>query len=291
MYQPFELSKNPEGTSRTITTKDNCRIYTLSAGEGPVSVLLAHGYGFALKEWNIIMPQLVNKGYQVVAFDQRGHGQSTIGEDGVTSLTMAKDYAAVIEAYELQSCIIVGHSMGGFLTMRFLLAFPELQNTVVKAAVLMATFAGDVYRKNFQNRIQIPLIKSGILQRLIKIKAIGNAFGKTLVGSNPDPELIRMIPEIFNQQDHKPLIPILAAFGDENYYDQLDQIKIPCKIIVGDKDKTTPPFHTDDLARFIPNNTRIDVPNKGHCLNAESPEVIIEAVEALAKELLKQPMS
>jgi len=281
MYQALELSTPLQGVVRTIKSPDDTEIFTIADGQGDHSVLLAHGYGFNAIEWNIIMPILVQKGYQVIAFDQRGHGRSTIGNEGISSKAMASDYAAIIEAYELTSCIIVGHSMGGFLTIKTLLDYPELQNKVVKGAVLMATFAGDVYRKNFQNRIQIPLIKSGILLKLIKINALGKAFSLSLTGKNPDPELLRVIPEIFSQQNHRALVPILKAFGDESYYDRLDEIIIPCAIVIGTLDKTTPPFHTDDLARLIPNNKRIDVPDKGHCLNAEAPEVIIEAVESL----------
>ncbi|MEL7530791.1 MAG: alpha/beta hydrolase [Bacteroidota bacterium] len=283
MYQHLELSTPLSGTSLSVRNSDNTQIHTISAGQGEQAVLLAHGYGFNSMEWNVIMPILVKKGYKVIAFDQRGHGQSSIGDDGISSKAMASDYVAIIKAYQLTSCIIVGHSMGGFLTMRMLLDYPELQGSLIKGAVLMATFAGDVYRKNFQNRIQIPLIKSGLLQSMIKVKAIGKAFGKSLSGSNPDPELLRVIPEIFTQQNHHRLIPILQAFGDESYYERLSEIKIPCKIVIGDKDKTTPPFHTDDLVRLIPNSTRIDVPNKGHCLNAEAPEVIIAAIESLTR--------
>ena len=246
------------------------------------SLIFLHGLGGTAKLWRPIAARLEKEHYHSVAFDQRGHGKSTIGKDGITSKAMASDYVAIIKAYQLSSCIIVGHSMGGFLTMRMLLDYPELQGSVIKGAVLMATFAGDVYRKNFQNRVQIPLIKSGLLVSLLKYKAVSKAFGKSLVGTNPDPELIRVISEIFTQTDHKRLIPILKAFGDESYYNRLEEIKIPCKIVIGDKDKTTPPFHTDDLVRLIPHSTRIDVPNKGHCLNAEAPEVIIEAIESLS---------
>ncbi|MEM6345494.1 MAG: alpha/beta hydrolase [Bacteroidota bacterium] len=281
MFQHLELSTPLDGLPLTLTTADQTQIHTISAGQGENAVLLAHGYGFNSIEWNVIMPILVAKGYQVIAFDQRGHGKSSIGKDGITSQAMASDYVAIIKAYQLTSCIIVGHSMGGFLTMKMLLDYPELQENVVKGAVLMATFAGDVYRKNFQNRVQIPLIKSGLLVRWLKNKAISKAFGKSLIGTNPDPELIRVITEIFTQTDHSRLIPILKAFGDESYYDRLGEIMIPCKIVIGDKDKTTPPFHTDDLVRLIPNSSRIDVPDKGHCLNAEAPEVIIEAIESL----------
>ncbi|MFK7933388.1 MAG: alpha/beta fold hydrolase, partial [Saprospiraceae bacterium] len=91
----------------------------------------------------------------------------------------------------------------------------------------------------------------------------------------------RWITEVFLEQDHSKLIPILEACGAESYYDQLSTITIPCAVVIGDKDATTPPFHTNGLVRNIPNATRIDVAGKGHCLNVEAPEEIIAAIQML----------
>ena len=53
-------------------------IRAVVAGEGP-TVVLAHGYGVPLAEWNIVWEELLDRGHRVIAFDQRGHGRSTIG--------------------------------------------------------------------------------------------------------------------------------------------------------------------------------------------------------------------
>ena len=279
MYEPFELSKPIVGKQAFVKSSDGTRIYTLASGKGDKTVLLAHGYGFTNIEWNVIVPMLNDLGYRTVVFDQRGHGKSSIGKDGITSASMASDYHNIINQLNLKNVILVGHSMGGFLSMKCLLSYPKLQNNEIKGLVLMATFAGDVYKKNAQNKIQIPLIKSGILQKMITWKPIGRAFGKSLAGKNPDPELLRVIPEIFLQQDHSKLLPILEAFGAESYYSELHKITLPTAVVIGTKDATTPPFHTDDLVKLIPNATRINVLDKGHCLNAEAPNEIIKAIQ------------
>ncbi len=281
MYGSGSLSKPFEGIENTIMTKDGTKIYALEAGKGEKTIVLAHGYGFTSQEWNVIAPQLVQLGYRVIAFDQRGHGKSSIGSDGISSLSMASDYKSIFEFYDIQNATLVGHSMGGFLAMKFMLDYPEMLQTRIKNCVLMATFAGDVNKNNFQNRLQIPLIKSGILLNLIKIKAIGNAFVKSLLGENPDNEVIRVFSEIFQAQNHKALIPILEAFGNENYYSQLYKITVPCTVIIGSRDKTTPPFHSEDLARLIPNSKKIVINNKGHGLNWEAPESIVQEIIAL----------
>ena len=85
MYQKFQLSKAIEGKEETIEMPDGTQIHTISSGSGATTVLLAHGYGFSHIEWNIIVEELNQLGYKTIVFDQRGHGKSTIGKDGISS--------------------------------------------------------------------------------------------------------------------------------------------------------------------------------------------------------------
>ena len=209
-------------------------------------VVLAHGYGFSLDSWNLVVPLLVSSGHRIITFDQRGHAGSTIGSDGVGSMQMASDYAAVLEHHDVRDAVLVGHSMGGFLSVAFLLEHPDVVSERLRGLLLMATFAGDVSRKNPQNRLQIPLIKSGILVRMISIPAVGRVFTKSLVGEYLDGMAEAFVP-IFTSHDHKALIPIMEAMTGENRYPQLGAIDLPTTVLVGTADHTTPPFHTDDL--------------------------------------------
>ncbi|NDB27456.1 MAG: alpha/beta hydrolase, partial [Actinobacteria bacterium] len=63
---------------------------------------------------------------------------------------------------------------------------------------------------------------------------------------------------------------------------QLGNITLPCTIVVGTKDKTTPPFHTDDLHRGIKNSKLVRIPNKGHMLNWEAPDALVKEITVLA---------
>jgi non-heme chloroperoxidase len=281
MYQTGSLSKTIEGTERIITTNDGSKIYCVESGNGSKTIVLAHGYGFTMQEWNVIAPNLTQLGYRVIAFDQQGHGKSTISRNGLDSDTMASFYLRVFEEFDIQDAILVGHSMGGFLGMKALIKYPELQKRI-SGCILMATFAGEVNKNNPQNKVQIPLIQYGILLKLIKIKAIGRAFAKSLLGENPDNEAIRIFLEIFQAQNHKALIPIIKAMGSESYYAELHKIKVPCTVIIGSMDKTTPPFHTEDLVKMIPNAKKVVLERKGHGLNWEAPDSIVSEIIKMA---------
>jgi pimeloyl-ACP methyl ester carboxylesterase len=271
------------GDVRVVTQGDGTQIHTVSAGSGP-TVVLAHGFAIDSGEWNVIADDLVDRGRRVIAFDQRGHGQTTIGSDGVGSRQMAGDYAAVLAAYDVSDAVLVMHSMGGFVGVRFLLENPDLVSRHLRGAMLVATFAGDVNRDNAQNKLQIPLIRSGILPRLVATDLVGEPFARTLMGEGRTDAMVESFLAMFRAQKLAPLVPILEAMVQENRYPQLSAITLPCTILVGTKDKTTPPFHTDDLHRGIVGSRLVRVPGAGHTVNWEAADEIVTEIEALLAE-------
>jgi pimeloyl-ACP methyl ester carboxylesterase len=233
--------------------------------------------------WNLIAADLTQRGYKVIAFDQRGHGRSTIGTRGIGSQQMVDDYLTILREYDVRDGVLVGHSMGGFIAIRALIEQSAAMAQHLRGCLLMATFAGDVNRKNLQNRVQIPLITSGIMGVLIRNRKVAMNLAKSIVGDDKNQGMMSAFAETFTRSDLKSLVPILKAFVNEDRYSQLGQITLPCTIVVGTSDKTTPPFHTDELHAGIKGSKLVRVPTKGHMLNWESPETLITEITALAK--------
>lgn len=278
---PLErLLQDPNGTEMLITREDGTQIHTIAAGSGQ-TVVLAHGYGMALGEWNIIFDRLVERGFHVIAFDQRGHGKSTIGREGVGSRQMAGDYHAVLTHYDVHDAILVGHSMGGFLAIVFALSYPEVVRARLKALVLFASLPGNALDGSPQNRIQIPMIRAGLIQRIIASDTYGTLFGESLYGDAPSFACIQAFRQIFGAQQHQALVPIIQALAEEDYTPRLGEIDLPTVIISGTKDKTTPPLHSQKLSTGIRNARWVQVPGKGHMVNWEAPDALIEVIESL----------
>lgn len=267
---------------RVIITDDGTRLSTVSMGSG-TPVVLAHGFAIDMHEWNVIAEDLVRRGFRVIAFDQRGHGRSDIGRQGVGSRQMVDDYLAVLRDYDVTGGILVGHSMGGFLAIRALVEQPTALARHLRGCVLMATFAGDVNRKNFQNRVQILMIQSGVMGKMIRSNAAAAFLAKSVMGDEKHPQMMDAFIDTFRRTDLQQLVPILTAFVKEDRYGELGNISLPCRIVVGEKDKTTPPFHTEWLHEGIKGSTLRRIPGKGHMLNWEAPEILIEEIVALAK--------
>ncbi|KIG19450.1 putative hydrolase [Enhygromyxa salina] len=273
------LSKEPEGTQRFIERPDGTRIRAVVAGEGP-TVVLAHGYGLTLGEWSLVWTRLLELGFRCIGFDLRGHGLSTIGTDGIGSTQMADDYEALFAALEIKDAVLVGHSTGGFLAIRALLEHPSLVERV-RGLVGLATTAGQVMRGSPQNRVQVPLIKSGLIQGIASSPTYGWLFGASTCGDTPSPAVIQVFNELFVTQPHSRLWPILRALADESDYERLDQISVPTVVICGDSDRTTPRWHSEQIGARIPNARNVWIPGKGHLLNWEAPESLVEAIVSL----------
>jgi non-heme chloroperoxidase len=279
-YPSAQLRQEPQGEVHFIECPDGARLRAVTAGSGP-KVMLAHGYGASLLEWSIVWELLLRAGYSVICFDQRGHEQSTIGRAGVSTRVMAEDYLSVLRHFDVQNGILVGHSMGGFVAIAALLEQPEVAARL-SGLVLCATFAGRIYEGAPQNRLQLPLIEHGILQRLMTQRALALLFGLSLYGAHPVLEEIEVFLETFGRQDHSKLLPILRSFNAEDRYGELAQLKLPTVVLGGRQDRTAAPLHAERLAAKIPSAKLLWVEEAGHVINWEAPSAIVSAVSELA---------
>jgi non-heme chloroperoxidase len=276
---PYErLRREPGGAEVFIPRPDGAVLRALTAGDGS-PVVLAHGYGVSLLEWNVVWDALTTAGHRVIAFDQRGHGRSTLGRDGADSRTMAGDYAAVLDHFDVHNAVLVGHSMGGFLAIRALLDHPRLAGRL-RGLVLFATWAGRIYDGAPQNRLQIPLLRMGLIQRWMRTRTGGVLFGAAQCGTRPSPAMISVFREVFLRQDHRPLLPVLRAFAHEDRYPRLAEITVPTAVMIGSADRTTPPIHSRRLVDGLPNGRLITVPDAGHMLNWEGAGPLVDAVRS-----------
>lgn len=88
-------------------------------------LLFLHGFSNDAHVWDLIAP-VIAPHYRVLALDQRGHGDSDRDPEGrYDHETMARDVNAALESLGIARVVIVGHSMGGRVAMRFAGLFPE----------------------------------------------------------------------------------------------------------------------------------------------------------------------
>lgn len=274
------LRRDMDGDEVWVDRPDGTRLRCVVVGEGP-AVVLSHGYGAALIEWNVVAPMLVARGHRVIAFDWRGHGGSTIGGDGMTPEAIAGDHTAILTTLDVRDAVFVGHSTGGYLIIAALLQEAELRDRIA-GLVLAASLAGDAAAHAPQTRLQVPMITSGVMEKVARSPVMGPLFAATIWGPDPSPAACRVFLDLFTSRDHQPLVPLLERLAYTGFYDRLGEIAVPTVIVCGEEDSTTPRWHAEEMGRLIPNSRNVWVPDAGHMLNWQAPQVIVDCVSSLA---------
>lgn len=104
----------------------NKKINYRVSGEGQCIVLL-HGFLESLKIWDEFIDTLTIE-FTVITIDLPGHGQTDNFSEIHTMGFMADMVKAVLDLHNIKNCVMVGHSMGGYVTLAFAEIYPDLLN-------------------------------------------------------------------------------------------------------------------------------------------------------------------
>lgn len=290
-YTPEQLLQEPRGEELFITAVDGAQIRVRVAGEGPVTIVLVHGYAEAINMWSLMWHALLAQGYRVIALDLREHGLSKAGKYGLSMPHMATDILHVLEYFEVRNGILVGHSMGGFLVLNFLLNHTAVVRRHLRHAIILSSLAGRGLENAPQNKLQLPLLESGLLFKIGQSETYSWAFARTWLGDNPAASVVEAFRRQFLRHDHRPTLPALLALIEADLYPRLAQINIPCTIVYGTKDNVTLPFHSERIAERIPQAELIKLEGAGHLLNWERPRELVEIITAVGQEYSLEVLS
>lgn len=107
----------------TIEVRLGSRLAVEDGGQGPAVVFL-HGLAGFKELWSDILGTLRGAGFRAIAYDHRGHGESSDVPAPWTIGELADDLAALLDALGVERACIVGHSMGGRTLFQFALERP-----------------------------------------------------------------------------------------------------------------------------------------------------------------------
>lgn len=110
---------------KTVQIKGSSVAY-IDEGQGEV-LFLIHGFCGSSAYWSRVVPLLANQ-YRVIAIDLPGHGESEVQD----SVNQIDDYADFIDQFldslELDKVTMLGHSLGGYITLAFAEKYSERLN-------------------------------------------------------------------------------------------------------------------------------------------------------------------
>ena len=278
-----QLVSLPSGESITIPTRDGASLRCVISGEGP-PVVLAHGYLHDIGSNNLLRAELNARGYKVYGFEQRGHGESTIGNEGVSASVMARDYADVFEHLNLENAVLFAHSMGGFLSLIFQMEYPEAAAKHLKGSVVATAHAGRVADQNVQNMILARLIQLRLGPIIFKSPLLNMKISETVFSPGASKDFVKANLQLWSRQSITPLTPILFDQIHHDYYPRLSEIKVPTIVISAQADQTCPAWHSEKIAAGIAGSELIELEGIGHTVVLEAPAACADAIISLFTE-------
>lgn len=252
-------------------TVNGVRLNYDESGSGP-PVLLVMGTGGSGRAWHLYqVPALVEAGYRVITFDNRGIGPAGAGHTAFTIDHLVADTAAIIERLGGGACQVVGISLGARVAQELMVARPGL----VSRAVLMATRGQTDALRTALGRAEIELYDSGN-QLPASYEAVIQAMQNLSPRTLNDSHRIRDWLDIFEMT--RPSGPgHRAQLGLHFESDRLDAyraITVPCHVVAFQDDLIAPPELGREVAAAIPNATYDVIPDCGHYGYLERPDEV-----------------
>lgn len=137
-----ETANPPIGELITVNGK---QVHVLVKGTGPDLVLI-HGAGGNLRDFNLDLIDSLTANYRVIAFDRPGLGYSDIINGGTDMRAQARHLQAAADQIGVTDPIVLGHSFGGGVAMAWALNRPDATRALVIVAGATMPFPGDVDR-------------------------------------------------------------------------------------------------------------------------------------------------
>jgi pimeloyl-ACP methyl ester carboxylesterase len=125
----------PSGATPEVDTAistDGVPIKYEVRGDGVPALVLIHGWSCDRSYWAEQVGPL-SEHYKIVTIDLGGHGESGLGREDWTIDSFGADVAAVVSTLDLQSVVLVGHSMGGDVIFQAARRMPERVRLLVMA--------------------------------------------------------------------------------------------------------------------------------------------------------------
>lgn len=243
-------------------------------GEGKPLIIL-HGLFGISDNWVSFGKKIADLGYAVYIPDQRNHGQSP-HSPVFNYLALVDDLFEFVDEHELEEAIIIGHSMGGKVSMRFALENPSFLSKLIVVDISLRAYEARPHHKNI-----IRAMKQVDFNKITSRKQVE----EILMESIKDPKIRLFVMKNLHRMDSTHFEWRLNLDAICDHLDQMfDGIDIPepftkpSLFIRGSAsdyvlDQDIPPIN-----KAFPNNQLYTIDGATHWVHAEAPDLFYKYV-------------
>lgn len=277
--QPAPAAFRPAPFENRFIEANGVRLHYLDYGTAGLTPMLCLHGGAVNAHWFDFVAAGFTANYHVRALDQRGHGDSARAQPPDYSYERyAADVAEVVKKLDPRDFVLVGHSMGGLVSLVYAATYP---GRVKKIVVIDSTLVARPDRVSVLHQIGGREGKSYATQR----DFVDN-FRVRPAGTTAAPEILRYLAERSGRQEPDGL---WRHKFDRNVYSKrvlLDipphwnRIGVPVLLVKGGRsDRITPAIVADAKSR-CPQVDLIEVPGADHHVTLDNPGGFVDAVNA-----------
>ncbi|HET7651284.1 MAG TPA: alpha/beta hydrolase [Gammaproteobacteria bacterium] len=236
-------------------------IHYVRTGRSKPPVILLHGLIANGACWTFVARDLETE-YDVIMPDARGHGTSGKPECGYRYQDHANDVIGLIEVLELDSPVLIGHSMGGMTAAVVASRHPKLIRGLILADPTFLT--PDVQQTVYQ---------SDVAEQ--HRRALHTSFDKLVAEArarHPDrpPELLELLAQARLQTSMNAFDVLVPPNPD--YRQLVRAIEVPCLLVFGDTSNVVSPAVAAELQRVNPTFRFEQIQGASHGLHYDQPE-------------------
>ena len=271
----------------------------------PVTVVFSHGYCLSQDSWHFQRAALRGV-VRTVHWDQRSHGRSGRGvaqgrdDEPVTIEQLGRDLKAVIDAAAPEGpLVLVGHSMGGMTVMALADQYPELIRERVVGVAFVGTSSGRLGEVNYGLPVAGVNAVRRVLPGVLKVlgqraelvekgrRATADLFAGIIkrysfASRDVDPAVARFAERMIESTPIDVVAEYYPAFNDHDKTEALVHFAdLPVLVLAGVQDLVTPSEHSEAIADLLPDAELVLVPDAGHLVMLEHPEVVTDRLADL----------
>ena len=252
-------------------------LYSKIEGTGK-PLLILHGFLGMSDNWKTLGTQFADLGYQVHMLDLRNHGRS-FHSDAFNYEVMMEDVVAYCKFHNLTAISIIGHSMGGKIAMFLATNYPELVDKLIVADIgpkyykphhqdiLSGLNAVDFSQKPDRNQVE------EVLKNYIPDFGTRQFLMKSLYWKEPGQLAFRFNLDSFNAN----IEYVGTALPEHQLFEK------QTLFVRGGNSRYILDTDIEQIKKHFPEATLETIPNAGHWLHAENPQLFFEIVQQFLK--------
>lgn len=259
-----------------------CDGYTLcysEHGEGEPIVLL-HGFCGSSEYWDKVVP-LLSGSYRCIVPDLRGHGSSDAPLGAYSIEQMADDVLKLLDELNLPKVTLLGHSMGGYVTLSFTQRYASRLNGF--GLIHSTGYADDEAGKEKRLKAVSTIQSEGITTFIDGL--VPGLFAPESVESHQD--MIIKSKEIGYRTPPQGAAGVALAMRERpDRRDVISASTLPVLLVAGEKDQVIPAekvFTADH-----PNIMKATIPGAGHMSMMEAPEELVKVMKRFLEQSLNE---